>query len=65
MNLEKNWESLKKEVAKTWSKLTTKDLDAIKGKKDDLIKVLKEKYDWTKEEASTQFDKFCEKMKSK
>lgn len=63
MDLEKNWKDLEKKIAKKWDKLTHEDLAKIKGKKDELVKFLKEKYEWTKEEATKKIDEFMEKIK--
>ena len=63
MDLEKEWESIKQDVSKTWSKLTHEDIEKIKGKKDALIDLLKAKYEWTKIEASEKVDEFYKKLK--
>lgn len=49
--LEGNWKQLKGAVREQWSKLTDVDLDSIKGKEEQLVGKIQEKYGIAKLEA--------------
>jgi uncharacterized protein YjbJ (UPF0337 family) len=56
--IEGNWEQFKGKIRDTWGQLTENDIDTIKGKKDQLIGKIQERYGVAKDEASRQVDKF-------
>ena len=53
------WEQFKGKAKQQWGKLTDDDLTKIKGKKDELLGKLRERYGYTVEKAQDEFDKFC------
>ena len=61
--VEGKWKELKGSAKKQWGKLTDDDLDVIKGKKDELIGRLQQRYGVQKEEAKKQADQWCEAQK--
>lgn len=56
--VEGNWEQFKGKIRDTWGQLTDNDIDTIKGKKDELIGKIQERYGVAKDEATKQVDKF-------
>lgn len=62
--IEGKWKQLKGEAKQKWSELTDDDLDKIKGKKDELIGTLQEKYGKTKDEASKEVEEFRKQFDS-
>jgi uncharacterized protein YjbJ (UPF0337 family) len=56
--VEGNWEQFKGKVKDTWGDLTDKDIESVKGKKDQLIGKIQERYGVAKDEAQKQIDKF-------
>lgn len=63
MNWEKiegNWNQIKGRVKEKWGKFTDDDLEIIAGKRDQLIGKLQEKYQYTKEKAEEEVDKWSE-----
>jgi uncharacterized protein YjbJ (UPF0337 family) len=59
--IEGNWKQLKGAVREQWSKLTDVDLDAIKGKEEQLVGKIQEKYGLSKMEAEKAVAEFKEK----
>lgn len=56
--VEGNWEQIKGQVVERWGKLTNDDLTIIKGKKDQLLGKLQERYGYTKEQATGEVSDF-------
>lgn len=52
------WKQMKGAVRQQWGKLTDNDLEAIAGKKENLIGKLQERYGLAKEEAQRKADEF-------
>ncbi|MFZ3323815.1 MAG: CsbD family protein [Usitatibacter sp.] len=52
--IEGNWKQLKGNVREQWAKLTDHQLDAIAGKRDQLVGKIQETYGITKEETEKQ-----------
>lgn len=52
------WKQMKGAVRQQWGKLTDNDLEAIAGKKENLIGKLQERYGMAKEEAQRKADEF-------
>ncbi|MFC3907665.1 CsbD family protein [Legionella dresdenensis] len=53
-----NWDILKGKAKQQWSKLTDDDLLNIKGHRDELIGKLEYYYEYTREEAEREVDRF-------
>lgn len=60
---EEKWEQMKDDVQVKWEKLTTEDLDAVKGNAKVLGEKLQEKYGMTKEAAEKAIEDLKEKFK--
>ena len=61
MNLDQfegKWEQLKGQVKQKWGKFTDDDITVIKGKKDEMIGKLKERYGYDKEQAEKELSSF-------
>ena len=58
--IEGNWKQIKGRVKEKWGRFTDDDLEIIAGKRDQLIGKLQEKYQYTKEEAEEEVDKWSE-----
>lgn len=56
--MEGKWDKIRGELQKRWGKLTNDDLDQIEGQVTTLEGKLRERYGYTKDEASEQVDKF-------
>ena len=48
------WERIKGEVRKHWGKLTDDDIEQVKGKRENLLAKIQERYGDTKEAAAQQ-----------
>lgn len=53
-----NWKQFRGQVKEKWGQLTDDDLQAIDGKKDQLIGRLQERYGYTREKAQQEADDF-------
>lgn len=62
--IEGNWKQLKGRARTAWAKLTDEDLDAIKGRKDELVGRLQENYGIAKEKAEEQVERWRESLSS-
>lgn len=60
---EDKWEQIKEDVQEKWEKLTTEDLEAVKGNAKVLVDKLQEKYGMTKEAAEKAIEDLKEKFK--
>ncbi len=60
--LQGKWEQTKGHLRKEWSDLTDKDLEKVKGKKDQLLGLLQEKYGYTIDVAENKLKDFMEKV---
>lgn len=56
--IEGKWKEMKGEVRKKWAKLSDSDIEAIGGKKDELIGRLQKEYGYSKEEAEKELEDF-------
>lgn len=52
------WKQVRGRIREQWGELTESDLDQIAGQRDQLIGLLQEKYDLTREAATEQLDSF-------
>jgi uncharacterized protein YjbJ (UPF0337 family) len=59
-HIEGDWNQIKGKVKEKWGRLTHDDLEIIAGKRDQLIGRLQEKYDYTKEKAEKEVDKWSQ-----
>jgi len=53
-----NWDIMKGKVKQKWAKLTDDDILKIEGHRDELIGKLESYYDYSKEEAEKEVDRF-------
>ncbi len=60
---EGNWKQFKGNILEQWGKLTSDDLDAAAGRRDQMIGKIQERYGIAKEEAETQLKSFEERFK--
>lgn len=56
--LEGQWKQMRGKVQEKWGELTNDDLDVIKGKRDNLIGRLQERYGYTKDVAEREAESF-------
>jgi uncharacterized protein YjbJ (UPF0337 family) len=56
--IEGNWKQIKGRVKQKWGKLTDDDLEFVKGKKDELVGLLQERYGWEREKAEKEADEY-------
>lgn len=59
-----DWKQLRSKLKEKWSKLTDEDLVAIAGKRDHLISVLQQRYEYKKERAELELDHFIHQLTS-
>jgi uncharacterized protein YjbJ (UPF0337 family) len=57
--VEGQWEQFKGSVKEKWGKLTDDDLTRVKGRRDNLVGRLKERYGLEKEAAEKQVDSWA------
>ncbi len=57
--LKGNWKQLTGKVKQKWGKLTDDDLTVIRGKRDQLVGKIQERYGIAKQEAERQVDEFA------
>jgi uncharacterized protein YjbJ (UPF0337 family) len=60
---EGNWKQFKGHVKEQWGKLTDDHLDAIAGKRDQLVGTIQEAYGISKDQAEVQIKLFEERTK--
>lgn len=58
-----NWKQFKGNVKEQWGKLTDDHLDAIAGKRDQLVGKIQEAYGISKDQAEVQIKRFEERNK--
>lgn len=56
--LEGRWDEVKRQVKEKWNKFTNDDIRVIHGKKDQLVKKLREHYGYTVEQADEEIGAF-------
>lgn len=59
------WDQLREDVKRQWSKLTDEDLDQIKGNLEELVRMVQEKYEYTREEAQREVTRFLDSHNGK
>jgi uncharacterized protein YjbJ (UPF0337 family) len=59
--LKAKWNDLKDKVVQQWEKLTEEDVAKIKGKVEELIKTVQNKYGYEKEHAEKEVKNFMDK----
>lgn len=57
--LEGKWKQYSGKVKEKWGKLTDDDLDVVRGRRDQLIGKIQERYGIVKQEAEKQVDEFA------
>jgi uncharacterized protein YjbJ (UPF0337 family) len=60
--VEGKWSELKGHVKSKWSKLTDDDLGMLKGKRDELVGKIQQRYGIMKDEAERQVDEWVGKV---
>ena len=61
--IERNWNDLKGEVKRQWSKLTDEDVELIEGKYAELLGFLQERYGHVKEQAEREINDWAKRLK--
>jgi uncharacterized protein YjbJ (UPF0337 family) len=61
--MEGQWQQFKSLARHEWDRLTADDLDAISGKKDELIGKLQQRYGIQREEARKRAERWCKSQK--
>jgi uncharacterized protein YjbJ (UPF0337 family) len=62
--LEGKWKQYSGKVKEKWGKLTDDDLEVIRGRRDQLIGKIQERYGIVKQEAEKQVDEFARTFRS-
>jgi uncharacterized protein YjbJ (UPF0337 family) len=62
--IEGKWKVIKGTVREKFGKLTDDDLNVVRGRRDQLIGKLQERYGYAREEAQRQVDDFARSCKS-
>jgi uncharacterized protein YjbJ (UPF0337 family) len=62
--LEGKWKQYSGKVKEKWGKLTDDDLTVIRGRRDQLIGKIQERYGIVKQEAEKQVDEFAQSFRS-
>jgi uncharacterized protein YjbJ (UPF0337 family) len=60
--IEGKWKQYSGKVKETWGKLTDDDLTTIRGKRDQLVGKLHERYGLAKDQAEKQIDEFIRSL---
>jgi uncharacterized protein YjbJ (UPF0337 family) len=58
------WTEFKGKVRERWGKLTDDDLDRIRGRKDQLMGILQQRYGWAREHAQLQIADFEDSLRA-
>jgi uncharacterized protein YjbJ (UPF0337 family) len=61
---EGKWKQYSGKVKEKWGKLTDNDLEAVRGRRDQLIGKIQERYGIVKQEAEKQVDEFAKAFRS-
>ncbi len=61
--VEGQWKNIKGNIREKWGKLTDDDLEAVAGKKDQLVGKMQERYGLAKDKAEAELDTFIEDIK--
>jgi uncharacterized protein YjbJ (UPF0337 family) len=56
------WKQARGKVKQWWGKLTDNDLDRISGRVDQLVGIVQERYDYTREQAEKEVAKFMDQF---
>ena len=59
-----DWQQLSRKLKEKWKLLTDADLIAIAGRRDQLEDILRDRYGYEKNRATTELDKFTERLTS-
>jgi uncharacterized protein YjbJ (UPF0337 family) len=62
--LEGKWKQYSGKVKEKWGKLTDDDLEVVRGRRDQLIGKIQERYGIVKQEAEKQVDEFARSFRS-
>jgi uncharacterized protein YjbJ (UPF0337 family) len=62
--LEGKWKQYSGKAKEKWGKLTDDDLDVVRGRRDQLIGKIQERYGIVKQEAEKQVDEFARTFRS-
>jgi uncharacterized protein YjbJ (UPF0337 family) len=62
--LEGKWKQYSGKVKEKWGKLTDDDLEVVRGRRDQLIGKIQERYGIAKQEAEKQVDEFARSFRS-
>ncbi len=60
-----NWHETKGKLREQWGKLTDQDVEAIGGRKDQLLGALMQRYGYEKERATQELDRWVETLRDK
>lgn len=61
--VEGQWKNIKGNIREKWGKLTDDDLEAVAGKKDQLVGKMQERYGLAKDKAEAELDTFVKDIK--
>jgi len=62
--LEGKWKQYSGKVKEKWGKLTDDDLEVVRGRRDQLVGKVQERYGIAKQEAENQVDEFARNFRS-
>ena len=59
-----DWQQLSVKLKEKWGKLTDDDLKVVAGKRNELVGVLQQRYDFAKDRAELELDMFTRRLTS-
>lgn len=60
--IEGSWEQVKNGMRLQWSKLTDDEIEAVRGREDELVRVLREKYHLAQDAAEKEVENWRERL---
>ncbi len=58
-----SWKQYQGQIRSKWGKLTDQDMERVKGKRDELVGVIRERYGMAKDKAEVEVDKWLAQIK--
>jgi len=54
----RRWNQIRRDTKRQWDRLTDEDLDQVKGNLEELVSLVQQKYDYTKDQAEQEVTRF-------
>jgi len=62
VDIQSNWQQIRKEVPKRWSKIRNRDLEQLDGSFDQLVSLVQEKYGYAQDHAEEEVEAFLQEV---